>query len=108
MRAYDWSNQSSSRMSAQRPLLAGVNTPALNREKSWEFQPDKKLRVGAHLSGGDLWGSVPENSLMQHKLLVPPKAHGTVTYLAPAGNYTLTVTTGCPHPTLQATLCPRL
>ena len=73
-------------------LRAGVNTPALDREKSWEFQPDKKLRVGAHLSGGDFWGSVPENSLIQHKLIVPPKARGTVTYLAPSGNYTLKVT----------------
>lgn len=74
-------------------LPAGVNTPALNRDQNWEFQPDKKLRVGAHLSGGDLWGSVPENSLIQHKLIVPPKARGTVTYVAPAGNYTLKVCT---------------
>ena len=68
-----------------------MNTPALDREKLWEFQPDRKVRVGAHLSGGDLWGAVPENSLIQHKLLVPPKARGTVTFLAPAGNYSLRV-----------------
>ncbi|PJF16508.1 V-type proton ATPase catalytic subunit A [Paramicrosporidium saccamoebae] len=67
----------------------GVNPTALSRTVSWEFQPDASMRVGAHISGGDIIGVVPENTLVHHPIIVPPKARGTVTYVAPAGNYTL-------------------
>lgn len=67
----------------------GVNPPALVRDIPWEFRPDPSMRIGAHVSGGDVIGLVPENSLVHHSILVPPKARGTVTYIAPAGNYTL-------------------
>ena len=36
-----------------------------------------------------MFGDVQENSLINHRILLPPKARGTVTYLAPAGNYTV-------------------
>jgi V-type H+-transporting ATPase subunit A len=39
------------------------------------------------VTGGDIYGIVPENTLIRHKLMLPPKAKGTVTYIAPAGNY---------------------
>ena len=46
-------------------------------------------QIGSHITGGDLFGMVHENSLIDHKILLPPKARGTVTYLAPHGNYTV-------------------
>lgn len=46
-------------------------------------------QVGSHITGGDLFGLVEENSIINHRIVLPPKARGTVTYLAPVGNYTV-------------------
>lgn len=68
----------------------GVNTSALSRQSQWEFKP-KDVRVGSHITGGDIYGIVHENSLIEHRLMLPPRARGTVTYVAPPGNYTINV-----------------
>ena len=47
------------------------------------------IRIGSHVSGGDIYGLVQENNLIRHKIMLPPKARGTVTYIAPPGNYTV-------------------
>uniref|UniRef100_A0AAQ4RTT1 H(+)-transporting two-sector ATPase n=1 Tax=Gasterosteus aculeatus aculeatus TaxID=481459 RepID=A0AAQ4RTT1_GASAC len=65
----------------------GVNIGALNRDLKWEFVPGKSLRVGSHITGGDIYGMVHENSLIKHKIMLPPRNRGTVTYVAPPGNY---------------------
>jgi V-type H+-transporting ATPase subunit A len=41
------------------------------------------------MTGGDMYGVVQENTLIKHKIMLPPKARGTVTYIAPPGNYTV-------------------
>ncbi|KAK6634048.1 hypothetical protein RUM44_004655 [Polyplax serrata] len=66
----------------------GVNIPALARNVSWDFQP-LNIKKGMHITGGDLYGVVHENTLVKHKLLLPPNSKGTVTYIAPPGNYTV-------------------
>ncbi|KAI3658862.1 hypothetical protein MP638_006577 [Amoeboaphelidium occidentale] len=66
----------------------GVNTPALDKDVAWEFMP-KNFKVGDHITGGDIYGFIQENSLVKHHIMLPPRARGTVTYIAPAGNYTL-------------------
>ncbi|EKD13334.1 vacuolar ATP synthase catalytic subunit A [Drepanopeziza brunnea f. sp. 'multigermtubi' MB_m1] len=64
----------------------GIAVPALNREKDWEFKP--LMKVGDHITGGDIWGTVYENSLMDdHKILLPPRARGTITRIAGEGKY---------------------
>ncbi|NXA01771.1 VATA ATPase, partial [Nesospiza acunhae] len=68
----------------------GTNVPALPRHLDWDFVPSKNLRVGSHVTGGDIYGSVAENSLLQHRLMVPPRSRGTVTYIAPPGHYKVT------------------
>ncbi|XP_041577038.2 V-type proton ATPase catalytic subunit A isoform X1 [Taeniopygia guttata] len=65
----------------------GTNVPALPRHLDWDFVPSKDLRVGSHVTGGDIYGSVAENSLLRHRLMVPPRSRGTVTYIAPPGHY---------------------
>lgn len=65
----------------------GVNPPALDRQRQWCFKPAQGLRLGAHVSGGDVIGVVQENELVEHPILLPPRARGTITWLAPAGNY---------------------
>lgn len=50
-----------------------------------------RLQVGSHITGGDIYGVVHENTLLKHKMMLHPRAKGTVTYVAPPGNYNITV-----------------
>lgn len=64
----------------------GIAAPALNRDRDWDFTPI--MNVGDHITGGDIWGSVYENSLLSdHKILLPPRARGTITRIAEKGKY---------------------
>lgn len=64
----------------------GVNVPALDIVKTWEFHP-RNFKVGDRITGGDIYGIVHENSLIEHRIMLPPTARGNVTYIAPAGHY---------------------
>ncbi|KAL5974163.1 hypothetical protein ACLOJK_030826 [Asimina triloba] len=76
----------------------GVSVPALDKSTLWEFQPKKKGE-GDLLTGGDLYAvtkspnfamqTVFENTLMQHHVALPPGSMGKITYIAPAGQYSL-------------------
>ncbi|XP_071957494.1 V-type proton ATPase catalytic subunit A [Antedon mediterranea] len=68
----------------------GVNTPALNRELKWDFETQNGIRIGSHITGGDIFGVVHESSLIEHKLMLPPKGRGTVTWMAEPGSYDIT------------------
>ncbi|ODV81538.1 putative vacuolar proton pump subunit [Suhomyces tanzawaensis NRRL Y-17324] len=83
----------------QRPLKAikdksqsiyiprGIDAPALSRTVNYDFTPGS-LKVGDHITGGDIFGSIYENSLLDdHKILLPPRARGTITSIAEAGSY---------------------
>ncbi|KAI0169522.1 V-type ATPase [Hypoxylon sp. FL1284] len=66
----------------------GIAAPALDRTKKWEFTPTAK--VGDNISGGDVWGTVFENSFIKvHKILLPPRARGTITKIVDKGEYTV-------------------
>jgi len=66
----------------------GINTPALNKDKQWYFEP-QHFKVGDHITQGDIYGKVVENSLVTHWNMLPPGEKGTITFIAPAANYTL-------------------
>ncbi len=53
----------------------------------------KKIsQVGEHITGGDIYGKVFENSLVNsHNIMLPPKALGTITHIAEKGTYSLEV-----------------
>ena len=66
----------------------GINVNALDFERKWPYTPI--ARVGDLVTGGDVFGSVAENSLVRdHKIMVPPRSLGKVTWAAAAGSYTL-------------------
>ncbi|CAK7205049.1 H(+)-transporting V1 sector ATPase subunit A [Sporothrix eucalyptigena] len=66
----------------------GIATNALNRETKWKFKPT--MKVGDHIAGGDVWGIVYENSFItEHKIMLPPRARGTIKRIASAGDYTV-------------------
>lgn len=47
------------------------------------------LQTGDRLTGGDIYATVQENSLLEHRIMLPPGARGNVTFIAPAGEYSL-------------------
>lgn len=42
------------------------------------------------VTAGDIYGEVHENTLLTHKIMVPPGARGSVSWIAPPGQYTIT------------------
>jgi len=66
----------------------GVSTTSLDDDIKWPFTP-KNLKVGDLVSGGDIYGEVPENNIITHQIMVKPGSAGKVTYLAPKGAYTI-------------------
>lgn len=64
----------------------GIQISALSRDVSWDFIP-MNIKPGSHLTGGDFFGLVDENTLVKHKMMVHPKARGTITFLADEGSY---------------------
>ena len=59
-------------------ITRGVDVPALDRERRWEFEP--KVKKGDLVRAGDILGTVQETSLVEHRVMVPPHiAAGTVT-----------------------------
>lgn len=67
----------------------GVNVPALSRDLLWEFTPNASVTMGSHITGGDVFGTVKENTLINQKIMLNPNAKGTVTWIAPEGKYTV-------------------
>lgn len=65
----------------------GIDAPSLSREAQFDFTPGS-LKIGDHITGGDIYGNVFENSLLnEHSILLPPRARGTITSIAEAGSY---------------------
>jgi V-type H+-transporting ATPase subunit A len=68
----------------------GVELPSLNRDKEWFFEPNPEIKEGSLITGGDIFGSVNENSLFdRHNIMLPPRARGKVRSIAAPGNYTI-------------------
>ena len=65
----------------------GVALPALDADRRWEFSP--VVKAGDRVSGGDVYATVFENTLLKHHVMLPPETMGKVTYVAPAGDYTV-------------------
>ena len=70
-------------------LPRGVEVPALDRDKKWEFTPVAKK--GDKVVGGDILGTVQETPSILHKVMVPPNMKGTVDSIK-AGSFTVTDT----------------
>ena len=70
-------------------ITRGVDVPALNREKKWEFTPVAK--EGDKVVAGDVLGTVQETSTILHKIMVPNGVSGTVKSIT-AGTFTVVET----------------
>lgn len=57
-------------------IARGVQIASLDHEKLWKFTPC--VKVGDKVASGDVIGSVKENVLIEHKIMVPFGISGTV------------------------------
>ena len=67
-------------------LPRGEEVPELDREKKWDFTAVAK--VGDHLIGGDVLGTVQETPSILHKIMLPPNMSGTVQKIR-SGSFTV-------------------
>jgi V/A-type H+-transporting ATPase subunit A len=72
----------------------GLDVPALDRSRVWEFDPNPELEPGASIGPGMVLGTVQETETIQHRILVPPTVRGELGEIAPAGEYDLEATIG--------------
>ena len=66
----------------------GIKTTPLYRKQRWAFTPCVDTRSVVH--GGTVIGKVPETSLIEHRIMVPPDMSGRLNWIAPPGEYTIT------------------
>ena len=74
-------------VSGSNNLPRGVEVPALDREKKWEFTTT--VKPGDKVVGGDVLGTVQETDSILHKIMLPPKMKGTIVSIQ-SGSFTVT------------------
>jgi V/A-type H+-transporting ATPase subunit A len=65
----------------------GIQATPLYRKENWSFAP--RVQAGDHVSQGEILGVVPETGLVEHRVMVPPGQSGTLSWVAPPGDYTI-------------------
>jgi V/A-type H+-transporting ATPase subunit A len=65
----------------------GMRLTPLYRKSRWKFSP--VVKAGEDVLGGSILGSVPETESLEHRIMVPPGVSGKLTWIAPAGEYTI-------------------
>ena len=75
------------RMKVGSNLTRGIDEPALDRDKVWHFEA--AMKFGDKVTPGDVYGTVQENDVILHKIMAPPKTHGTIVELR-SGDFKVT------------------
>lgn len=68
----------------------GLTLKSLDESRKWSTT--LTVKAGDRIKGGDIIASVPETSLITHKVMLSPKLSGEVTWVAPDGEYTISDT----------------
>lgn len=68
-------------------LLKGAEVKSLDRKKVWTFVPTAE--VGDEVTQGTIIGTVQENPVFEHKIMIPPGVTGKLKSIK-AGNFTVT------------------
>ena len=67
-------------------ITRGIEVPALDRQKHWDFQATAK--PGDKVEGGDVIGTVQETSSVLPKIMIPPKMSGPLETIQ-SGSFTV-------------------
>lgn len=68
-------------------IQPGIKAPRLPKDKRWKWKP--KQVMGETVEQGDIVGTVQENELINHKIMVPPRVKGEIVDIAEEGEYTI-------------------
>jgi len=66
-------------------IQRGLDTESLNRDKEWDTEII--IKEGSFLKGGDIYATVKETELVNHKVMVKPGIEGEVVFTAKNGKY---------------------
>ena len=90
-------------------ISRGVSVPSLDEKRLWDVHVT--VKKGDTLSAGDIYATLPETRIIEHRVLVPPTLSGEVVSVKPDGKYRLNDTvavirdhSGAEH---NLTLCQR-
>lgn len=67
----------------------GFRSNELQSERHSSLLKNYLFKVGDRITGGDVYATVEENSLLQHRVMLPPGSKGIITFLAPPGEYNI-------------------
>ncbi len=65
----------------------GMRLDPLYRKDRWRFSP--RVKEGDSVSAGTILGVVMETGTFEHRIMVPPDHSGTLSWIAPEGEYTI-------------------
>ena len=65
----------------------GASVSSLDDKKLWNVT--MKVKVGDKLEGGQIYATLPETPIIEHRLMVHPELSGVVTKVMPDGQYKL-------------------
>ncbi len=68
-------------------ISRGSQVNALDDQKLWNVS--LKVKVGDKLSGGEIYATIPETEIIEHRLMVPPALSGEIVEVKPDGEYRL-------------------
>ena len=68
-------------------ISRGARFDPISREKKWKYTP--KVKTGDEVKGGAILGVVMETETFEHRVMLNPDDSGTITWVAPAGEYTV-------------------
>jgi V/A-type H+-transporting ATPase subunit A len=66
-------------------ISRGATVSSLDDEKLWSVT--LKVKVGDKLEGGQIYATLPETPIIEHRLMVHPELSGVVTKVMPDGEY---------------------
>jgi len=69
-------------------ISRGVSFDSISREKKWKYE--SRVKVGDEVKGGQILGVAMETETFEHRVMVHPDDHGTITWVAGPGEYTVT------------------
>ncbi len=70
-------------------IRRGIRINALDRQKKWQFEPNKEIGKGDIIHGGDVLGEVQETKTIISKILAPPDFSGELIEIQEKGDYTI-------------------
>lgn len=69
-------------------IKRGARFDPISREKKWKYT--SKVKVGDEVKGGAILGVAMETETFEHRVMLHPDDSGTISWVAPDGEYTVT------------------